>query len=475
MDAFDILCSMVIEDGRTWGEAATDVQLADGDAITNHPEVPYHFITRARSYSKSADLAAIVLACALTAPSGARLFWCAADADQGVDIALDSIRGYIDRTPILRGQVDLQARKVVIPATGTTIEVVPADAASALGTRPYMLVVDELANWHEGDSAKNLWYAVKSAMIKFKDSRLVVITTPSDPRHFSYEILENARKSDLWRIAETYGPPPWVSQEKIEEQRLSLPASKFTQLMEGRWIETEGAFLSVENIDQCFTLDGPNFVPEPGRHYFGAMDLGVVNDRTVFAIAHLDDRGQIVLDQKKVWVPTKDRQVSLPEVEAYVLDAYSTFNFHLTVDPWQGYQMIERLRASGVPITVLNFGGATKQHLASALLEAFGTKQFALYESDGFRDELRALRVKPLSNGRGFTFDHQSGKGQHDDQAMVLAMLALHATESDRGVLVQEDWIGGDSEEFVYTSGEIRLVGEQYRDLDTHPLEDSWL
>lgn len=472
MDAFAILCSLVLDDDRLWGDAATDVQLSDANAVING-QVPYHFVTRARGYSKTQDNAGIAAASALAAPAGSKLYWLAGDQDQG-GLALDSIRGFIDRTPLLRGQLDIQARRVVVPASGTTIEILAADAASAWGLRPYMAFVDEIAQWADAVNARRLWEAIYTAMLKIRDARLVAMTTAGDPRHWSHKVLKVALQSDLWRVSETRGPAPWTSAKALADQRLQLPASVYTQLFENEWIETEGAFLSVENIDQCFTLDSPTLVAEPGRDYFAAMDLGHANDRSVFAIAHRDAHGQIVLDRKRVWIPTKDRKVSLSEVESYVLNAHSLFGFRLTTDPWQAYQMIERLRSRGVVISEFHFSQASKQRLASALLEAFNAGQFALFDSDGFRDELRALRVKPMSNG-GYTFDHQTGKGQHDDQAMVLAMLALHASEHSMQTVVEEEWARLDGSEFIYRSGELTMVGDQYRDLDVHPLENSWL
>lgn len=471
MDAWAILSGLVLDDDRLWGDAATKVQLDDANAVINGT-VPNHFITRARGYSKTQDNAGIAAACALTAPPNSRLYWAAADAEQG-ELAIDSIRGFQERTPILNRALDVQSRRVKVLETGTTIDIVPADSKGAWGKRPYMGFVDEIAQWGETPEPMRLWQAITTAMLKVKGARLVVMTTSGDPRHWSHREIEVARKSKLWRVSETRGPAPWSSEEALEDQRRRLPESVYANLFENQWVEAEGAFFGVEAIEECFTLDGPTHVAEPGRQYIAALDLGHVNDRSVFAIGHRDASGRLALDQMKVWTPSKRRPVSFGEVEAFIQDAHATFGFELIFDPAMALQLTQNLEGKGVQLRRFNFSQGSKTQLASAFLEAVNGRTLALYRAEGLADELRALRVRPLSNG-GYTFDHQTGKNQHDDRATVLAMLALHASEHS-GEIVTEQWLDGVSDEFVYQSGDLTLVGDQYRDLDTHPVEDSWL
>jgi hypothetical protein len=44
----------VIEDGRRWGEAATDIQWEDARAVLDpQSATPFHLLTRARGYDKT--------------------------------------------------------------------------------------------------------------------------------------------------------------------------------------------------------------------------------------------------------------------------------------------------------------------------------------------------------------------------------------------------------------------------------------
>ena len=96
--ALDLLSTLVLEDGRRWGEAALPWQWADAMAnLAVGSETPYHFQTRPRGASKTADQAGVLLAVMLTqAPHGGKLYAVAADRDQGA-LIVESMMEYVRR------------------------------------------------------------------------------------------------------------------------------------------------------------------------------------------------------------------------------------------------------------------------------------------------------------------------------------------------------------------------------------------
>jgi hypothetical protein len=117
--ALDRLASLVLEDGRRWGEAATDAQWEDAQAVLDvDSSVRYHYETRARGYSKTTDAAGIAMSVMLTqAPAGARLYACAADQDQA-RLIVDSIDQFSRRTQSLQGAFTVGSAKVTCIANG---------------------------------------------------------------------------------------------------------------------------------------------------------------------------------------------------------------------------------------------------------------------------------------------------------------------------------------------------------------------
>lgn len=423
MNALDVLARLRLADGRLWIDAAVDFQLEDARAVLDGSP-PYGFLTRARGASKTGDLSAVALAMLLSVDAPERLYWLAADGDQGA-LAVDAISGYVSRTAGLAGQVEVLARKVRAVSSGATIEVLPADAPGAWGLNPYAVFVDELANWADGPAARRLWEAASSAVAKRDDARLVVLTTAGSPEHFAREVLDHAEGSPLWRVNEVRGPAPWADLERIAEQKLRLPDSVYRQLFENEWVTAEGAFLDPAVVDAAIALDGPGMAVR-SRTYVAALDLGAVNDRTVVSIGHREGDSEVHLDRMQTWKGSRRRPVDFEEVERYIVEAHRAFGFDLQLDPWQGLDLAQRLRKQGIRASEFNFSQGSKQRLAATLLHSLNAGHLHLYEAEGLRDELTGLRLKQSKSG-AWSFDH-SRRG-HDDRAVALALMTVAALE----------------------------------------------
>ncbi len=426
INAWAIMTSLVLEDGRRWGDAATPAQLADARAALEGP-APYNYWTRSRGTAKTSDSAGVALALLLAAPSGARLYLAAADADQAA-LAHDSIVGYVGRTPLLRGKLDLQARKVICGTNGASLEVLASDAASSWGLRPHVLVIDEFSAWPDTPGPRRFWESLSSAMAKMPSSRMLVVTSAGDPRSLAFEVLEHARGNDLWRTSEWVGPSPWADPKRLAEQRARLPAPVYAALFENIWVEPEGSFLDPAAIRRAFTLPGPS-APVDGRQYVGTLDLGLVNDRTVFAVGHREG-ADIHLDFLQAWKGSKARPVSLSDVRDAILAAHARYELRSLIrDPWQSHRLSEELTESGVRCVSFEFTSGSKQRYSSALLQSLNEGTLRLYEPGGLEDELRGLTIR--TTGSGWSFDHS--RRSHDDQAVALALLTLQLSTSAPG------------------------------------------
>lgn len=159
-EAADVLAALVLEDGARWGEVAHDVQWEDAHAILDQGSAtPLHFLTRARGFSKTTDLAALCLAIMTTQlPPGGRLFAIAAGREQA-RILLDAASGFIERTPLLAGAFDVQRNRIILKATDITLKILAADSTQTWGLLPHFFVVDELAQWPTTREAQRLWEA----------------------------------------------------------------------------------------------------------------------------------------------------------------------------------------------------------------------------------------------------------------------------------------------------------------------------
>lgn len=419
MTAIETLGTLRIEDGRRWVDAAHEYQLVDARAILSGADRPFHFLTRPRGGSKTTDLAAVALALLLDVRSRERLYWLAADREQG-QLAIDAAAGFLDRSPGLRGALTITSNAIEATATGARLAVLPADAASSWGLNPHAVFCDEICQWSDTAGPRQLWESVSSAVAKRADAKLVVLSTAGDPGHFARKILDAAQKSELWRVHEVPGPSPWMDDARLAEQKARLLPSVYRRLFLNEWASPEDRLTTGEQLRECVTLDGPlDYNREFGGTYLIAVDLGLKRDRSVCAVCHREGR-KIVLDRMAVWAGTSREPVQLETVEAWIVQAARTYSSAKVVaDPWQATGMAQRLRERGLAVDEFSFTAQSVGRLAASLFNVIRDKAIALPDDEELLDELAHVRLRETSPGV-FRMDHDSGR--HDDRAVALAL-----------------------------------------------------
>jgi Terminase large subunit, ATPase domain len=430
--AYEVLASLRLEDGRPWGRAATPVQREDALAVLDERSlVRFHYVIRSRGFSKTSDLAGITLAVLLRqAPARSRSYCVAANQAQA-RLLLDSIEGFVVRTPELAGLVEVQAWKVVALSSGATVETLAADTQGTWGLRPFFAVADEVSNWGTSGAPERIWEALSSAIPK-TGGRLVAITSAGSPDHWAFKLREHAEVDPLWRLSEIAGPPPWADQGLIAEQERRLPASLFARLFKNIWTAPEDRLARGDDLRACAVLTGP-LPPVAGVEYVVTLDVGITHDRTVALVAHgealTDGRGEqtgvrVVVDALRVWQGSPAAPVQLPEVGEAVAAFAAEYNGATVIyDPHQSIELSQRLTRRGIESRRFNFGTASVGELGLALHTAIRNRTVLIPNDQFLLDVLAAVRLRESSPG-SFRLDHAAGG--HDDQAVCLAMACHH-------------------------------------------------
>lgn len=446
MNALDVLHGLRLDDGRSWGEVATDVQRADAAAIldTASPR-RFHFVSRSRGYSKTTDLAAVAIAVLLAqAPPGSRSY--AAAADQGqARFLLDAVERFVRATPGLHKLLDLGEQRLTVRSTGATLDALAADAAGTWGLLPFFVVVDELAEWGSTGAPKRIWEALSSAIPK-TGGRLAAITTAGSPGHWAKRVRDHAAADPVWRLSETEGPPPWMDRDLLDEQRRRLLPATFARLFENLWTAGSDALVADDDLAACVTLDGP-LPPQRGPRYVLGLDIGVTRDRTAGVVCHAervtrptDELGgtttvgqRVILDRLRVWRGSREQPVVLDEVEEWVREVCRSYHpCEVVADPFQAVGMLQRLGASGINAHAFTFTASSVGRLAVALHGALSDRRLDLPDDEELLDELANVRIVETSPNR-WRLDHAADR--HDDRAIALALcvehLADHASYGD--------------------------------------------
>lgn len=368
------------------------------------------------------------------APPGSTSHAYARDKDQA-GLLTEAIAGLVGRTG-LSGLVDIGSWSVTVRAGGARLVVESADAASAYGHLPYLVVADELAQWPTTRAARALWEALVSGLLKRRDSRLAVLTTAGDPAHWSAKVLLAARTSPRWHVSEVPGPVPWADPKDLAEQARLLPASAYARLHLNVWTAAEDRLVSPEDLAACVTLDGPQPL-DPRHRYVIGLDLGLKHDRTVLAVCHAEHApgptlslSRIVLDRLHVLTGTPARPVQLADVEAAAQQAATDYRAPIRLDPWQAVGLAQRLRARGVAVTEWTFSPVSVGRLAMTLHLLLREHRLALPDDAELLDELATVRLRESTPGT-YRLDHDASG--HDDRAVALGLAALALTERAEG------------------------------------------
>lgn len=435
-EALDIMNTLVMPDSKRFGEVAADFQHRDAAAVLDLDGPPMSFILRSRGGSKTQDAAAwSVGACMAQLAPGSRIYLAAGDKDQA-RLCLDSVAGFVHRTPMLRDRFEIGSWRAVDLRTGTVIEVLPADQATSWGLRSELTVVDEVCMWPDVPSSRSLLTSLTSATAKSDTARFAAISTPSDPAHFSYKLFEHAREDAMWNLLVHKGKPPWMSEARFEEQRRRLPDPEFRRLFMCEWAAALDRLNTVDQIRACINHSG-DLEPRFGEKYVVGVDLGVVHDSTAIVIAHLrrepggDKRRVVVVDAVKVFAPEAKRavEVKLREVRDFLIATARRYNrARIIYDPSQARLMNEDLRASGLQTTQWDFHPKSNSKIALSLHSAIANGLVELPDNDELVDELSHVRLRE-SNPNVYRLDHDPDR--HDDMAVALAMVT-HDLIGDR-------------------------------------------
>jgi len=169
------------------------------------------------------------------------------------------------------------------------------------------------------------------------------------------------------------------------------------------------------------------------------LDIGIVNDRTVLTIMHTEQAEagrRVVLDRIERWQGSRAAPVDLGEVRDTLLAlTMEYFSAEVVLDPHQAVLIAQEARARGVMVTEFAFTATSVGRLALSLHQAIKNHRIALPDDEVLLDELISVRLRKNTLGV-YRLDHDAG--QHDDQAIALALGAHYLLDADGSA---ESWI----------------------------------
>jgi phage terminase large subunit-like protein len=347
-----------------------------------------------------------------------RLHIAAGDKDQAREL-FGAAAAFIQRNPLLAPAFDVMRDRIVARYSGSVLRVHSSDAPTAHGLVVDWFAIDEF--WNQRD--RDLWDAFYTAVVKRPDWRGIVITTAGyDKETICWEVREAAhRRDDFYAFCADGQLASWITDEEIERLRDTLPPAVFQRLVENKWVEGSGSFITREALSRCVD-SALTYSPHgyDGIRYYLAIDLGLKKDRTAAALVHRE--GQLVyLDDLQVWEGTRGEPVRIADVEAWITSIRARFPIaRIVVDPWQAQSTVQRF--AGL-IEEFNFTSQSVARLSGNLFHLIQAGLLRLPHDVALEQELVELQAEQTAYG--WRIDHASNR--HDDRAMAIGMAALVA------------------------------------------------
>ena len=394
------------------------------------------YLERPRGHSKTTDIAvqiAWILFATERMISGVAA---ACDRDQA-RLIRDSLAKLCSENGFLSKYLDVQAYRVVNVRSGSTLDILSADAQSSYGITPDFIVDDEKSHWNN----EALFVSLASSAAKKASCMWVTISNAGVGmgKSWQWNFREAARLGSLGANADWYfhsldGPQAsWISAKHLAEQRRLLPPVAYDRLWLNKWTTGQGDAITEADILRAVTMaEQPTRASFVGATFVAGLDLGIKRDASAIAIGGCESNGSRVrLAHTQAWLPEGGKPIDLMQLEEEIVALHKLYGFDLFYDPWQAELLAQRLRSRGVRTHEVPFSGPNLMKMASATVETFSEGQIALYNDAALLDDLRSLKV--IEKSYGYRIDAERGAAGHADRAIALALM-LHGARSSESL-----------------------------------------
>lgn len=442
-----VIEGLTLPDGRRFGDAMTDAQRRDFEALTS-TRFRHGLLERGRGGSKTADCAAFAITELLAGPHGGRLYACAVDQDQA-GLLRDAAVGWIRRSGALAEHLVVSRWEIAYPRNDSLLKVLSSDTASSWGLGPTAVFFDELSQLPAG--LEDFYQAMWSALPK-RRGRMIVLQTPGwDRTSLAWRVRTMAMQSPSWYVSVQPGPAPWLDPADLDEQRQSLPEHVYRRLFLAEWVSGAGAFLSEAEVNAVFSEE----LPVGGGAAAIGCDLGVSRDAAVLAQVRADPSGSVVVDRLLVHTPRRAEKVDLMDVEDDLVALASAAHATVVVDPWNAALLSQRLRQRGIRVEEYVFTRESRHRLFTTLLDLVRNGRLRSRPHDRLRHELLGLEVTEAASG--WRVGHR--RSGSDDATVAVALGAQQVAGA--GALSDAAVIVGPSREHVAAAWTARVEREK--------------
>ncbi|MCC7080746.1 MAG: hypothetical protein IT530_08755, partial [Burkholderiales bacterium] len=354
----------------------------------------------------------------------------ACDRDQA-RVAFRYCLGLLTSSPLLAHEIESTTADTIRLCNGVEIVIGTSDKAAVRGRTVVAAILDELAFW--GAEADEVLRALRPGMASQPEAMLIQITTAYSQRGPAFDTFRRSFGTDDPRAlvvrATTRDLNPTISQAFIDEELSRDPqAARAEYLSEFRG-DLEALFdvALLDAVTRVEPRELPHLVTTRDGAvacYTAAVDVsGGRQDATAAAVAHVDERGRVVVDAVRRWASPHDPVEVAGEVAGFL----AGYRLSVAVADQYGAELSRSIYAeAGVALLAAE---ASRSEAYLAALPLFTSGRIEIPDDAVLRRELLGLERRAGRSGRD-AVDHRPG--QHDDVANALALAAWSACRQPR-------------------------------------------
>lgn len=356
-------------------------------------------------------------------------------------IALQGVKDLINGSPILKPLITRETTDTLELSNGAVFRALPASSRSGRGMACPLLIFDEIAHAQdtEGNAAgASLYQALSPSVAQFgKLGKILLLSSPWIQAGIFWDLFKQANSGNFEQMQvvnlPTWEVNPTISRDWLEQEKARDP-ELFAVEYGANFSQSLAAYLDPALIDTAVNSDRSILLPMEkyrGKYYLSLDPAkgGQGRDAYTACIAHYD-QGRFVVDRfhqfAAAWIDNKKTQVSIDEVESWILEHHRLYGFReVILDQYNSQGSIQRLRTK-LPIRELTWTVPVKQQAYSKMKELFNAGKMDLYPHAKAVQQLKGLIVQYRANG---TWNVSGGTGAAvDDFASALAG-AIHTAK----------------------------------------------
>ena len=355
-------------------------------------------------------------------------------------------------SPLLKNEVAEVLATEIQFRNGVFLTTYPATWSSTRGLSCPGAFLDELAFVSvDGGSDVELVRQVRPSMVRYGTlKRLLKLTTPWQRSGLVYdEFSHRSERPDLlvWQ-ASTHFMTPRVSAEQLEKERASDP-TYFAREYEALFTDDLESFIPAGDIDLAIRkgVRERALVSAYKGGYCAALDASGLSGRDKFtlAIGHRTVRASspaptCELDLLRGW-----SRSGVGEVCDEIALTLKSYGLTTVVGDQFGYSFLRELLATrGITVSQRPFTARSKPEILLNLKLALAQGRVGLLDHPECLRELRMLESRRTSGG---SYSIAAPRGQHDDYAIVTALLAfeMKSSNGNAGFLIVDGVTVGDT------------------------------